>query len=240
MIPFAEAGKEFEAVSSDEGFAVCELFVSTLCDKSGKAEKVANDAIKRAERKEQQVYFLCFHVPYWDTDEAKDEFAKKEYEVRQLKYLAVFRLRNRYTPQLVVNGEKEFAGTDESKTRREIRKAVNEEPEGKLAVRAKVKPMGVEVNYDIAESGPRTVVNFALVQYEAVRKDEGDDRGKKNYYVVQEFQPVLAAKDRRNSLLLVLPKGVKAEDTFLMAYTQDIKSREIFSAVKIDLGGGKD
>jgi len=67
---------------------------------------------------------LSEHVDYWNYLGWTDRFSSPLFSERQQDYGRMFRLESVYTPQMVVNGEAQFSGTDEGRARAEIQKAV--------------------------------------------------------------------------------------------------------------------
>src|SRR5882757_10188754 len=92
------------------GFAVVELFTSEGCSSCPSADALV--AAVQKENKDQPVYILAFHVDYWDRLGWKDAFSDAAYSDRQRAYASWLRLSSIYTPQVVVNGRKEFVGSD--------------------------------------------------------------------------------------------------------------------------------
>jgi len=57
-----------------------------------------------------EVIALGEHVDYWDELGWKDRFSSPLFSARQQDYGKAFRLESVYTPQIVVNGQKEVLG----------------------------------------------------------------------------------------------------------------------------------
>ena len=89
---------------------VVELYTAQGCASCGKANA---HVAELAEAK--GVLALTFSVDYWDYLGWADTFAKPEFVDRQKAYVAKLALREPYTPQVVVDGQAEAAG---SKTER--------------------------------------------------------------------------------------------------------------------------
>jgi len=61
-------------------------------------------------------------VDYWDRLGWKDVFSSAAYSDRQRQYASWLNLRSVYTPQIVVNGRKEFVGSEASTLRSTLKK----------------------------------------------------------------------------------------------------------------------
>jgi hypothetical protein len=60
---------------------------------------------------------LSEHVDYWNHIGWKDPYSSHSYSQRQSVYASRFGLDSVYTPQMVVDGEKQFTGSDETRAR---------------------------------------------------------------------------------------------------------------------------
>jgi len=104
---------------------VVELFTSQGCSSCPPADAlihdIANDPALRG-----RVIPLAFHVDYWDSLGWRDPFSSKEWTQRQARYARTMHLSSAYTPQAVVNGTREFVGSNRSALSAALEKASNE------------------------------------------------------------------------------------------------------------------
>jgi len=114
----------FAGVASAQ--VIVELFTSEGCSSCPPADAV----LERLEANGGAIV-LGEHVTYWDRLGWKDRFSAEAFTLRQEEYVRSFRIDSAYTPQMVVNGEAEFVGSDERRARQEIAKAAHE-PKAKL------------------------------------------------------------------------------------------------------------
>jgi len=114
----------FAGVASAQ--VIVELFTSEGCSSCPPADAV----LERLEAGGGAIV-LGEHVTYWDRLGWKDRFSAEAFTLRQEEYVRSFRIDSAYTPQMVVNGEAEFVGSDERRARQEISKAARE-PKAKL------------------------------------------------------------------------------------------------------------
>jgi hypothetical protein len=104
---------------------IVELFTSEGCSSCPPADAV----LERLEAGGAIV--LGEHVTYWDRLGWKDRFSAEAFTLRQEEYVRRFRIDSAYTPQMVVNGEAEFVGSEEGRARKEISQAARE-PKAKV------------------------------------------------------------------------------------------------------------
>ena len=80
-----------------------------------------------------EVIALGEHVDYWDQLGWKDRFSSPLFSARQQDYGKAFHLESVYTPQIVVNGQKEVLGSDSRAVQEAIGKAAKE-PQAEVAI----------------------------------------------------------------------------------------------------------
>src|SRR5436305_2977651 len=114
---------------------VVELFTSQGCSSCPPADalihSIANDPAMRG-----RVIPLAFHVDYWDSLGWRDPFSSAEWTQRQARYARTMHLNSAYTPQAVVNGTREFIGSNKSVLKAALEKASNEKPRTEIALTA--------------------------------------------------------------------------------------------------------
>jgi len=110
-----------------------EMFTSEGCS----ACRPAGELLGQLERKQPvpgvQAIALEEHVDYWDQSGWLDRFSSPLFTDRQQEYARTFHLEDIYTPQMVVNGQTEFVGSDEEQARRWILIA-SEEPRARVEI----------------------------------------------------------------------------------------------------------
>lgn len=114
---------------------IVELFTSQGCSSCPPADAlihdIANDPAMRG-----RVIPLAFHVDYWDSLGWRDPFSSAEWTQRQARYARTMHLNSAYTPQAVVNGSREFVGSNRSALSAALEKASNEKPRGEITLSA--------------------------------------------------------------------------------------------------------
>ena len=143
---------------------------------------IANDPGMRG-----RVIPLAFHVDYWDSLGWRDPFSSSEWTQRQARYARTMRLSSAYTPQAVVNGTREFVGSNRAAMSAALEKASNEKPRADITLTARregnsliahihanvpatddvmlaIVEDGVTTKIEHGENAGRTLTNDAIVR----------------------------------------------------------------------------
>jgi hypothetical protein len=164
---------------------VVELFTSQGCSSCPPADAlihdIANDPALRG-----RVIPLAFHVDYWDRLGWRDPFSSAEWTQRQARYARTMHLASAYTPQAVVNGTREFVGSNRAALSAALEKASNEK-RGEITLTARrdgnsfaatihatvpanddlmlaIVEDGVTTKIEHGENAGRTITNDAIVR----------------------------------------------------------------------------
>ena len=106
---------------SNHPLVVLELFTSQGCSSCPPAEAVLAK-LASSKKYERVILPLAFHVDYWNHLGWVDPYSSPEWTNRQSAYREVFGGATLYTPQLIVQGQHEMVGADESKIKRHVEK----------------------------------------------------------------------------------------------------------------------
>lgn len=218
------------------GFAVVELFTSEGCSSCPPADEIVAKIEKESAGK--PVYILAFHVDYWNRLGWKDQFSSAAYSQRQSKYADWLHLSSVYTPQAVVNGKKEFVGSEEGTLRSSIKSSLAI-PSAEMITLSDLKTDAgkVSVHYRVAGDSKNSTLLIALVQKNAVSKVlKGENAGStlSHVQIVKDVQSTDLSTGSSGNVLLPLPANVKG-GLELIAFVQKKNSGEITGANKIAL-----
>lgn len=195
VLPAAPAG----ARASNRPVVV-ELYTAQGCDSCAEADKLMGELAQR-----KDVLPLTFSVDYWDYLGWKDTFAAPEFGDRQRAFVDRLRVRDIYTPEVVVDGRAEAPGIDAERIEKLIRSARSAD-RTREAPRIRLNRRGtrVELGYGRAlrpgdvwlvryDSRPKTV---------RVRGDDGRSRPVTAYNVVRDLVRLGAWRGRARSFAL--------------------------------------
>ncbi len=222
--------QETKMHGSTEPFAFIELFTSEGCSSCPSADKNLERIADRAKSSGQNVYTLSYHVDYWDYLGWKDPYGSKAFSERQRKYAQQFESSRVYTPQMIINGQAEFVGSDRKKSDRAIELATKIPPQASVKVdavyadgRVKVAWQGGNGNGDL---------HIALVQnkgQQSVTRGENARRKLSHVNVVRDMKSSRNAK-AAGRLEFVPPKGFSQHDFHVVGFIQT--SRGVVAASK--------
>lgn len=104
-----------------------ELFTSEGCSDCPPADALLAKLDRSQPVRDAQLIVLSEHVDYWNDIGWKDPYSSHEFSVRQGDYAHRFRLDSAYTPQMVVDGDAQFVGSDERRAIQAIERAAKAE-----------------------------------------------------------------------------------------------------------------
>ena len=96
---------------SQSGILV-ELFTSEGCSSCPPADELLRKIDAHTMPNGEAIVVLGEHVDYWEATGWHDRFSSHDYTERQQEYARRFNISGPYTPQMVVDGSKEFVGND--------------------------------------------------------------------------------------------------------------------------------
>lgn len=105
---------------------VVELFTSEGCSSCPPADALLARLDKTQPVEDAEIIPLAMHVDYWNYLGWSDPFSSHEFSERQGEYAAAYKKDGVYTPQMIVDGVKEFPGGNESTALESVAAAARE------------------------------------------------------------------------------------------------------------------
>lgn len=123
----------YRMTSSASAPVLVELFTSEGCSSCPPADTLLQDLRKTQSIPGARIIALSEHVDYWNRLGWKDPYSSADYSVRQSDYAKSFKNDQVYTPQIVVDGQVEFVGSDRNAARSAITRAAKR-PKAKISL----------------------------------------------------------------------------------------------------------
>ncbi|NOG43654.1 MAG: DUF1223 domain-containing protein [Calditrichaeota bacterium] len=211
-------------VVNNGSFVVLELFTSLSCSSCPDAEKHLAEVQKIADKEGLPVYPISFHVDYWNHLGWVDKFSNEIYSERQQQYSRVFKKYNIYTPQMVVNGQFEFVGSNRSLCEKKIAGFLDNKPETNTQIEATFEHLNdtIKIKYDINKFNSG-YVNFALVENSReIEVKSGENAGKKIkcINIVRAFKQKNSL-EKSGTILFKCPPDIDRNNMHILVYLQN-------------------
>ena len=236
IIPKDKVPTKNKIMADGKGFAVVELFTSEGCSSCPPADELV--ARIQKEDKDKQVYILAFHVDYWNRLGWKDVFSSADYSKRQNEYAGWLNLQSVYTPQIVVNGKKEFVGSEEGTLRNAIIAGLRGNPAAALTLNTQKGQDHITVQYRVTGTEKNSYLLLALVQKAAqtkVQRGENSGRTLSHVQIVRKIQSQPLDAGNNGSATIALPQGTNTQDWEIIGLVQNKTNGEILAAAKANL-----
>ena len=225
--------KTKKITTSSNNIVVLELFTSQGCSSCPPADRLLASYANR-----EDIAALSFHVDYWNKLGWKDLFSDHLFSERQENY-ASSSGSNVYTPQVIINGEKEMVGSDENKIAQTIKQFQKEQSTSQIIIdEINTDNNIVSVTYFLKGKFNNSVINVALVQKKITTSIKaGENKGVTltNYNVVRNFKTINSFAAEKNATTINLVSGIDKKDLSIILFLQDVSSHKIYAAAKSSL-----
>ncbi|HXH70946.1 MAG TPA: DUF1223 domain-containing protein, partial [Pyrinomonadaceae bacterium] len=188
---------------------------------------------------EAELITLSLHVDYWNSRSWNDEFSAPMFSRRQDIYGQIFKLDSIYTPQMIVDGQAQFAGTDLAKVQKAIIESAKNE-KGKIELSTVSDARGdTKLKAKISDLPKHEVSTvFLAVAEDNLVSNRGESSGAKRIYtsVVRELKSLgfLTAEQKNLEIetFLQFQPNWKTENLKLVVFVQENASRKVFGIGK--------
>ena len=214
----------FQTFSQEKPVVVLELFTSQGCSSCPPADTFLAEIKKTMNDKE--IIPISYHVDYWNYIGWKDPFSSKKFTNKQRDYAQKSFIRSVYTPQIIINGDEHFVGSDKIKIQKKIKQYLRKKPSSNTITisNSKVTDKKVSFSYNIKGKTKNKTVHFLLVIDEritSVRRGENRNRRLKNSNIVV-LEKIEAIKNASGNYELTIPKIITKKDSLrLVALIKD-------------------
>jgi hypothetical protein len=221
-----------------ESPVVLELFTSQGCASCPSADRLLSELIKQAKAEDRPVYGLSFHVSYWNYLGWPDPYSQKQFNERQTEYARHFGTSSVYTPQLIVNGQQQFVGSNRQRARATISEAMKRDYEPLISKATSAEHSdSLSIQLKLLIPDEPVTLNLAVVEQELsnyIPRGENSGLTLNHDNVVryfQSFQPLQSTTTTR------IPKSMIGDlaRSEVIIYIQHTESHTILDAVSLRL-----
>jgi len=230
-----------------------ELFTSEGCSSCPPADVLLANLERMQPVAGAQAIVLSEHVDYWDHDGWKDPYSSGAITERQDVYGRRFQLNSVYTPEMVVDGETQFSGSDAHAAVHALEAARNHP---KVPIRVDlfaIDARGLHVRVDAdplpASAGVRKADVFLVVALDRAESQvlRGENKGRDLKHVavalaitkVGSVEEIKAATGESGGfsreVVMKLPSQVDARNLRLIAFIQKSDEGQVLGATMIEV-----
>jgi hypothetical protein len=218
-----------------------ELFTSEGCSSCPPADALLIRLEQQQPVAGAEIIPLGFHVDYWDYIGWRDRFSSADYSDRQREYSSAFGNDGVYTPQMVVDGQAEFVGSDARRAAAVIAQAARSR---KARIELGVQPAAgnhIRMTTRVTDFTPGSepadlwlAVSEANLSNQATR---GENSGRRldHTAVVRDFRRLTRFDGRDAEFELKLDSAWKRENLRAVVFLQERSSRRILGAAQLGL-----
>ena len=187
---------------------------------------------KFSEKTGQNVFFLAYHVDYWNRGGWKDPFSKNQFTRIQNTYSSVLK-GDLYTPQMIVNGETEFVGSRSEEATTAIASALKSPATIKLTIaQDSISADSIYIHYTSSETDKNYSLRIVITENQLVSKiGKGENSGKTLTHqgVVRIFYSV--DLNKKNGVISIPLNGFHLNNECnLVAFAQQKQTMKILGA----------
>jgi hypothetical protein len=222
-----------------KNFVLVELFTSEGCSSCPPADKVLERLQKEQPVENVEIVPLALHVDYWNYLGWRDEFSSAAYTARQNDYAEKFKIDSIYTPQMVVDGQKQFVGSQFETAINSIKESANTK---KSAVEMSVGENNLKIEISDLPLNDAAYVWFVITEDNLVtdvRRGENSGKQLPHTAVVREMKllDTLApdAKSFSVNYNFEIQPTWKKQNLKLIVFVQGQNSKQIYAVGKKQL-----
>jgi len=232
-----QEAENMPAATGPKKSVLVELFTSEGCSSCPPADRTLAFLKKEQPVAGADVITLAYHVDYWNYIGWTDRFSSPQFSRRQESYTGKFALDSIYTPQIIVDGNAQFTGSDGGRAAGEIGKAA-ETRKGTAALSL----TNGELKAAFADLPPTegATVHLAIAEDDLSSDVErGENRGSKLQHVsvVRELRDIgkigAGLSGGEASAKVEFKPEWKKANLHLVVFAQDEKTKNILAVAAI-------
>jgi hypothetical protein len=234
-------GAAVKSASAGAGTPVIvELFTSEGCSSCPPADALLAQLVQTQPVAGAHVIALEEHVDYWNQLGWRDPFSSAAFSQRQGAYAAALKSDDVYTPEMIVDGQTGFIGSDAGAAEKAISEAARQ-PKARVTISM---PLGrrLEIAVSGVPSSAQTADVYAAVTESGLASNvsRGENEGRRLMHtaVVRQLMRIGTVSPNgtfRGSFAFDRPAG--SQMLSVVAFVQDRHSHRIFGSADFEAGG---
>ncbi|MDP8243771.1 MAG: DUF1223 domain-containing protein [Candidatus Hinthialibacter antarcticus] len=230
---------------------IVELFTSEGCSSCPPADEVLAH-LSDLGFSDEQVIPLSYHVDYWNDIGWTDPFSHKYCTQRQWNYARLYRASQVYTPQMIVNGTKQFLGSNQTLAKQTIQDAWQKTDAAKIQFsnisnEIHSPTLTLKITYTLHEAfGPGELALFVAATEDKLASDvtRGENQGRvlKHHAVVRTIKRINQISTKQNApvakqVSLSIKPGWQRNNLRAVVFIQNLTNGAIIGAASKRLAG---
>lgn len=225
--------------AKDKPLVLVELFTSEGCVSCPPADRVLAQLEKNQPNPDAEIVTLAMHVDYWNNIAWKDRFSSAMFSQRQMIYGQKFKINSVYTPQMIVDGTKQFVGSNLNEANKFISESAKI-PKANVELSQSDNNLKISIS-DVPKHTDATVF-LAIAEDNLSTKVGGGENGGRTLEhssVVRDLKPLGRILETDNKFetatVLQLQPDWKRENLKVVIFIQENQSRKIIGVGRINL-----
>ncbi len=230
------ADQKTNTENQSKNYVLVELFTSEGCSSCPPADKVLARLQKEQPVENVEIIPLALHVDYWNYLGWRDEFSSADYSARQNGYAEKFKLDSIFTPQMVVDGQTQFVGSQFDTA---VNSVKNSAKLKKAEVEMTIENNNLKVDISGLPNHEAAYVWFVITEDNLqtdVKRGENSGRKLPHTGVVRQMNLIETlnenAKSFSGSQTVALQKNWEKKNLNLIVFVQGKNSKNIFAVGK--------
>ena len=227
------------ATGSAKTPVVLELFTSEGCSSCPPADRLLQSLDEKQPFRGADLIVLSEHVDYWNGGGWADPYSSSLFSARQRSYAEHFELESMYTPQIVIDGQRETVGGNAVEIRNAVEAAVGNQKVGLTLANAARD--GNRIKFHLTSSdlpvsaGPVTVY-VALAENRVQSNVAGGENGGRSLThvavvrVLGQVGKLKGGSSFSKDIAVPVPSGAESRGFRVVAFLQDDRSHKIVGA----------
>jgi hypothetical protein len=225
--------------SGNRSPVLVELFTSEGCSSCPPADTLLQELVSKQSISGVRVIALSEHVDYWNRLGWTDPYSSPLFSMRQGAYAKSFRNPQVYTPQMVVDGQAEFLGSDRRLAQTAIRRAARR-PKATIKIRRGAEGISVVVR-DVPQGTGASDVYAAVTENNLksnVQTGENAGRNLGHTAVARELTRIGTLTSGKQFEGTFLPQTVGSpKNQNIVVFVQEQRTGKVVGVEEVPIGG---